>query len=375
MIPALFAGLLLLLTAGELTAQSGLVAPAPVLHCQLPDVEAARREDARSGLVPRFAIPLAESVHSLEVGEWIALPAGGYVWRLTIRAAGAQSLLLLSSALPVRPGGYLLVRDGQGRQVEDFRHRAQTPVRTLTIGPVEGDRLDLEYYTPDEPEAFRFEHIYYGFTGDFRALTAATPEAEAEAEALSSCLGFNCSLPCQVNAACLENPQIRRSRNSVVRILLVFQEGASWCTGALINNARQDGKPYILSAFHCQFGYTPWYHQWAYFFRYEGTSCTTPLTEPVPFKVTGSELRAKWMNSDFLLLEMTDDLPTVPDITYAGWTRQDNYTPFPHLFPPSPQRRHQKGFRGLPGGHHLADPGHLEQPDHHPRPPSLPDVL
>lgn len=331
MIRALIAGLVVLLAGVMVEAQGLRPAAPPVLQCAPPDVERAQREDASSGLVPRFAIPLRETVHALEHGEWIALPTGGYVWRLTIHAPGAQSLLLLANSLPLDPGTHLLVSDRQGQVMESYRHRPDARNGAYTIGPIAGDRLALEFFTPGEPIDLQIDHIYYGFTSDFRALPDEGPVAEPESMS-SACLGFGCSLPCQVNAHCLQHPQIRRSMNSVVRILLVFQEGASWCSGALINNERQDGTPYVLSAFHCQHGYTPWFHFWAYFFRYESQDCTTPFQEPIPFKVTGSEMRARWMNSDFLLLEITDDLPTVPDITFAGWTRQDNYTPAPTFF-------------------------------------------
>lgn len=331
MVRALLVGLFALLAFPRSQAQGGLDAPPPVLECVPPDVERARREDATSGLAPRFAIPLKESVHSMDQGEWIALPAGGYLWRLTIHAPGAQSLLILANSLPLDPGCYFQVHDPNGRVLESYHHRPDHRNGAYTIGPVAGDRVSLTFYTPDEPVDFHLDHLYYGFTADFRAMPDEVPAEEPESLS-SGCLGFGCSLPCQVNTNCLQHPQIRRSRNSVVRILLVFQEGASWCTGALVNNERQDQTPYVLSAFHCQHGYTPWFHFWAYFFRYESADCTTPQLEPVPFKVTGSEMRARWMNSDFLLLEITDELPTVPDLTFAGWTRQDNYTPAPTFF-------------------------------------------
>lgn len=304
--------------------------PVSVVTCTPPDTETARAEDIRSGRVPRFALPTGQSVSAVEHGAWTALPNGGYVWRIAVTSPGAHSLILLVSDISLDPGAYLLVRDREGRQVESYFPRRDRSGAPLTIGPVAGDRVELEYFHPEAPAALNIDDVYHGFTPDFHALP--TPEPSPEQALQSQCLGFGCSLPCQVNVNCLQTPAVQHSRQSVVRMLLIFQEGASWCSGALVNNQRQDGTPYILSAFHCQYGYNPNYQFWAYFFRYETQGCPNPVTEPNAFKVTGSQLRAKWSDSDFLLLEITAGLPQVTDLTYAGWNRTDQYKPFPTYF-------------------------------------------
>lgn len=291
----------------------------PVLTCQVPDVEAAQREDAVSGLVPRFAIPTGMSFNSLEEGTWTQEPSGGYTWKLEIFAQGARSLMVLTNDMPLLPGGWVEVRDPFGRVMERISHsnkdRGAIPPRTL--GPVKGDKLLLVYRSPEDPVQFSVDDIYYGVTDDHDPTTVEEVNT----------LGFGTSLPCQVNIGCLSDQVIQKAGNSVVRILLVFQEGASWCSGALVNNVREDKKPYILSAFHCQYGYTPLPQFWGYFFRYQGSGCQNPPSEPVLHKATGSEVRAKWQDSDFLLLEITDELPSTVDLTFAGWDRADKYLP------------------------------------------------
>lgn len=315
----LVAVLFLIMTSGHGPKAQVPTGAIPVLTCQVPDVEAAQREDAVSGLVPRFAIPTGIGFNSQEEGVWTEEPSGGYVWKLEIVAPGARSLLLISGDMPLLPGGWVEVRDTAGRVLERISHsdrdRVSVPARTL--GPFKGERLLLLYRSPKDPVPFRVDEIYYGVSDD---------HDPASVEEVNT-LGFGTSLPCQVNIGCLSDPVIQRAGNSVVRILLVFQEGASWCSGSLINNVRMDKKPYILSAFHCQYGYTPLTQFWGYFFRYQGEGCQNPPSEPILHKATGSEVRAKWQDSDFLLLEITDELPSTVDMTFAGWNRADKYLP------------------------------------------------
>ena len=61
---------------------------------------------------------------------------------------------------------------------------------------------------------------------------------------------------------------------------MVFQQGMGWCSGSLINNTRNDGTPYYLTAFHCQHGYTPYYHLWRFDFNYEAVGCDNPPSIP-----------------------------------------------------------------------------------------------
>ncbi len=283
-----------------------------------PDIKQALAEDARSGLVPRFAIPLHQPIHSDEHGTWTA-GNRGYSWRCVLVARGAKALILTTSELPLVPGAILTVKDQLGRIVETISYRDLRGKALFTLGPVAGERCFLEYDTPDTPVSFTIDQIYYAFDETYKPGLDEADQARG--------LGFEASLPCNVNVACTNDADIQLVAKSTVRIMCVFQEGISWCTGALVNNTKQDKTPYILSAFHCQYGYTPLYQFWAYHFRYESETCQNPAEEPDFLKVTGSQLRAKWADSDFLLLEMDESPPEAWESHYAGWNRTDNYTP------------------------------------------------
>lgn len=303
----------------------------PVLRCASPDIESAIQQDRTSGSVPRFAIPVAQNIQSLEEGRWAPNPNGGFTWELLIQSPGALAMIITSPGVAVSEGTFLEVKNKAGQVVEQFHGgnlRSNTP---FTVGPVEGDHVYLSYHTlSSEPVPFSLGAVLHAFNNDYR------PFREKDPEEMSS-IGFAASLECHVNVNCITNSSIQSSKNSAVRMLMIFNEGAAWCSAALINNQRQDATPYILSAFHCQYGNSPQFENFSFFFSYEAPECQNPFLEPKQIKVTGSQLRAKWQNSDFLLLELTQSIPTLVNLTYAGWNRTANYKPAATFFLHHPQ--------------------------------------
>jgi hypothetical protein len=136
-------------------------------------------------------------------------------------------------------------------------------------------------------------------------------------------IGFGSSLACHPNTACKTDSMSLLISNSAMRVRVVTQEGAGYCTGAMVNNARNDKTPYVLTAFHCQWNATPLYDQWKFEFEYVSPTCPNPPTEPQLLSLTGCELVSSGQGSDYLLLKLNEDIPDNWDVTFAGWNRDD----------------------------------------------------
>nr|MDQ3015119.1 hypothetical protein [Bacteroidota bacterium] len=140
-------------------------------------------------------------------------------------------------------------------------------------------------------------------------------------------IGFNTALPCLPNVACKTDSILQLISKSAVRIRMVMEEGIGWCTGSFVNNTKQDKSPFLLTAHHCTFEYTPQYDLWRFDLRYLSETCTNPDTEPVAFSMTGCNKKATYQGSDFLLLLLNDNIPLNQDITFAGWNNSDSAIP------------------------------------------------
>lgn len=136
-------------------------------------------------------------------------------------------------------------------------------------------------------------------------------------------IGFGTALPCHPNAVCkTDSLKVLISRSSV-RMRLVMEEGIGWCSGSFINTTRNDKTPYLLSAYHCQWDYTPIYDMWRFDLEYASPTCEQPSNEPKVFSLTGCELISLGQASDFLLVKLLDDIPFNRQVTFAGWYRDD----------------------------------------------------
>ena len=139
--------------------------------------------------------------------------------------------------------------------------------------------------------------------------------------------GYDSSYECHKNIACDEGQNFSEMERGVVRIRMVLEEGIGFCTGSLVNNTSFDRTPYVLSAFHCQDGFTPFYDMWTFDFGYESFSCADPDNEPSFTRIEGCEMIAGYGDTDMLLLKLLDTLIPATNAYFTGWNRDPDYEP------------------------------------------------
>jgi len=106
-----------------------------------------------------------------------------------------------------------------------------------------------------------------------------------------------------------------------------------WCSGSLINNTNNDGTPYFLSAAHCGEGAsTSDMNQWVFYFNYEASGCSNPPSSPSYNTIVGATFRANDptsgnSGSDFLLVELNNNVPLYYNPVYNGWNRSNSSSP------------------------------------------------
>ena len=137
---------------------------------------------------------------------------------------------------------------------------------------------------------------------------------------------------CQVNAICSVATNNELSR-ATTRILWINGSLAGWCTGTLVNNTAFDAKPYVLSAEHCALAGSLVsnndLNRWVFFFNYLNPNCEGGNQESdIPQQqILGASLRARSndnggdFGSDFLLLELNQNIPASYNAYFAGWNR------------------------------------------------------
>jgi V8-like Glu-specific endopeptidase len=117
----------------------------------------------------------------------------------------------------------------------------------------------------------------------------------------------------------------------VANILIDY--GTSFCTGTMLNNVRQDGKQYLLTAAHCIKSDPSFF---IVGFNYQQARCHKGVPEKggVPPRIMsahGVSLVSKWDHSDMALLEISERIPDEYNVYMAGWDAgfksfQDGFT-------------------------------------------------
>ncbi|UPT68826.1 MAG: hypothetical protein M0D57_09475 [Sphingobacteriales bacterium JAD_PAG50586_3] len=95
--------------------------------------------------------------------------------------------------------------------------------------------------------------------------------------------------------------------------------GSGFCTGSLLNNTLNDGKPYFLSAYHCGTNA----NNWVFRFNYNSTNCANDVGGITTQSVSGATYRAGASASDFTLFELSSTPPANYGVYYAGWNRSN----------------------------------------------------
>jgi len=195
------------------------------------DVERDRR-----GLPRRFAVPFRVHYTPESDGTWEETPSGTLVWRLRVRSAGAANLNLGFTRYRMPAGGALFVYPPDGAVVRGPFTAADNEAHGELWTPViPGDEAVIEVeIPPDERSSLELEltAVNHGY----RELAPSSPVVPYRAS-------------CQIDVACRDADEWRRELRSVA---LFSAAGLFQCTGALLNNVRQDGRPFFLTAWHCE---------------------------------------------------------------------------------------------------------------------------
>jgi subtilase family serine protease len=257
-------------------------------------------KNAESGTPFRFGVPFYVN-HTLEnSGKWDALPNGDRIWRLTLKSTGAYSINLIFDQYNLPEGAELFIYNADRSMVIGaFTSENNQADGKFGVQPVKGDQVTIEYY---EPTAVKGQGVL-----------SIAEVIHAYRNLFEEAYGFGNASSCHINVNCALGASWQNQKRAVALIVA----GGALCSGAMVNNTAQDGKPYLLTANHCFSGSVS---TWVYVFNYESPNCTD--TEgPSNQTVSGSSLRARYADSDFLLVELNNIPPASYNVHYAGWSK------------------------------------------------------
>ena len=299
----------------------------PVQQVPIPNAQQLAKEDLANPGNVRFAAPVKVN-YAQSNGEWTTLSNGDRIWRMELEARGALGLYVFYNEFHLPKGGLFYLYSADGKQIKGaYTHENNPKSGRFLMGMIRGEKALLEYYEPADVKGqgrFAISKVYFAYNQE-------KMNAPADQYQVKGTNGFGDALACHTNINCPEGANWQDHKRGVVRMLRVFEEGIGWCSGTLINNVRQDGTPYILSADHCYVTYVtvngvtrpaiPMLDVWRFDFFYESPSCNNPTTEPAFGSMLGCDLIAHREETDFLLLELLTSVPPIANPYFVGWDR------------------------------------------------------
>lgn len=270
---------------------------------QEKDVE---EQGLRSLLKPARQGTLIEVLFSTEnAGAWDTLPDGLAVWRASFRVQGASSVNLVFSPYQVNKGVRIYVYDKYQKTVLGaFSDANNKSFSKLATAGVPGDEIVVEMQVPP----------YLKSTGSIGITGIGVDLNNGNQTESAYDKWYGESGYCNVDINCINDSIVQCVKNAVVRIIF---EGSQRCTGTLVNNTREDGTNYVLTAEHC-INREDIANEAVFCFDYESPYCSGP-DGSAQKTLSGATIKATGSKLDFTLLELLEPVPFTYKPFYAGW--------------------------------------------------------
>lgn len=295
----------------------GLSPVATIHKIMMPQLDneallAKEMERRNTGVAPRFAESFVVNYTPDTHGQWENSINGNMVWRLVVRSQGALSLNFGFTKYKMPPGGSLVLYSSDYEYIlGPFTPADNEEHEQLWTPVIPGDEVVIEVQLPPdskhklELELSSINHDFLGF-------------------------GAVASGSCNVDVICGAADgwaQIDDYRDIIRSVAVIGTNGNTYCSGFLVNNARNDCTPYFITARHCSIINANAATMVAYW-NYENSYCRevgsqnngSPGNGSLNLFNTGAYFRASSATSDFTLLELDDPVPDAANAFYAGWS-------------------------------------------------------
>ena len=282
------------------------VDPVPVVEMPFVDAAALIAEDeseSEKGNPPRFGKDLDVVLNLDNSGRWELVNKKDRIWRLHIHSNDAYSLNLIFDQFYIPEGGKLfLYTPDRSYVLGSFTHENNKSHGMFSTTVLPGPDMILEYYEPwtiRGQSVIEIGKVIHGYKNAF----------------YGKLKGFGDSGSCNNNVNCPVGIGWENEINASLMYLL--SNNTRICSGAMVNNTALDRTPYFLSANHC---YSASWATWIFMFNYQSPNCTN-IDGPTNQTVSGSILRSRRTDTDFMLFELSSQPPANYNVYLSGWDK------------------------------------------------------
>lgn len=269
----------------------------PSLELDSIHAEKLSKEDSDFKIDNRYGVVQQLSVNIKDAGVKTDIPEKGTLWQYEINSKEALSLGVFFKQYRLPEGARLFFYDPTKSYIQGaFSDLNNNSENQLPIADFPRKNLILEYFEP----------LSAKFPGEL--IIGSVSQAYVNLDAVATTrIGINCP----------QGADWQDVKNSVCLMTFSDSKNSYYCTGALINNVKEDGTPYFLTANHCistdaEAGTLVTY------FGYENSTCSSSDASKKK-TLAGATLKSANSYSDFSLLLLKEYPSSDYNAFYAGW--------------------------------------------------------
>lgn len=270
----------------------------PSLELDSIDANKLRKEDSDFRIDNRYGVVQPYTIDLKVAGVKTNIPGKGTIWQYKIDSKDALSIGVFFSQFRLPYGARLFFYDPSKTYIQGaFSALNNNAENQLPVAEFPNKNLIIEYFEPLSAE----------FSGEL--VIGSVSQAYVDLEALATTrIGINCP----------QGANWQEAKNSVCLMTFNDTKYSYYCTGALVNNVREDGTPYFLTANHCISTDTEAGTLVTYF-GYENSTCSSSDASKKK-TLAGATLKAANSYSDFSLLLLKEYPSTDYNPFYSGWS-------------------------------------------------------
>jgi len=243
-----------------------------------------------------FAYNYETDINTGNAGRWKRINRLN-VWYIKIKAQEVYSLGFVFENFKLRPGEQLFLYN-QSDIAGAYTSSHNPKNKVFAVRPLRGNEVIIEFSTPynqSESGTFNLTTLSLGFLNI-----------------------YNAEDPCNVNISCPEGAGWQKEKRSVAKLIVQRYIGTILCSGTLINNTRNDGRPLLITANHCiENDFNA--ERTIFVFNFESPACSLnySLREHILY---GAKVLATKYENDYSLIELNQHPPIAFYPYYAGWS-------------------------------------------------------
>jgi hypothetical protein len=256
----------------------------------------------------RFALPADVQVTPDTHGTWEEV-SDGAIWRLRVVAPGATDLNFGFARYRLPRGASLHIMSLDEAYFQGPYTAADNRDHGQLWSPVlPGSRAVIELFVPERaehPPELELVRIGRGY----RDLFKRNPLTKQ---------GW-----CNIDVIC---PLGDDWRDQIRSVAVYGTGGSTFCTGTLVNNLRQDLRPFFLTANHCGITSSNAASVVVYW-NYESPNCGDLSGGTLNQSTSGATFRASDYGNDMTLIELSSQPAAAYNVYYSGWDARTSTVP------------------------------------------------